>query len=350
MPLVPDKAIDTDNMAKFLVTGAAGFLGYHLAKTLAERSESEVIAVDCFVRGGLDDLYVRLCERPNVRRIDVDLTDREAVQHLPEDVAIVYHLAALNGTQNFYERPFEVLRCCTLPTFYLLEKYGPAGCLKRFVYAGTSEAYATTVTRFGWPVPTAEDVPLAVDDVFNPRWSYAASKLHGEILTINACRHFGLPFSVIRYHNAYGPRMGDKHVIPDFLMRARNGIYALYGYEDTRAFLYVDDAIRATIAVAESEATAGEVVNIGSEREIGIGELGLMMMEICGFRGKIDLHPSPQGSVRRRAPDIGKLKRMTGFREAWSLADGLAVTARFYLGSGFFEGGSREQAALSEKP
>jgi nucleoside-diphosphate-sugar epimerase len=330
-------------MQKFMVTGAAGFLGYHLANTLSQRPDCEVFAVDCFIRGDLDDLYLRLSQRSNVRRLDVDLTDRAAVHALPEDVDVVYHLAALNGTQNFYDRPFDVLRCCTLPTFHLLEKYGPLRRLRRFVYAGTSEAYAATVTRFGWPVPTAEDVPLGIDDVFNPRWSYGASKLHGEVLTINACRHFGLPFSVIRYHNAYGPRMGDKHVIPDFLMRAQKGIYALYGYEDTRAFLYVDDAIEATIRVAESEATAGEVVNVGGEREIRIDDLGSMMMEVCGFKGTIALHPSPQGSVKRRAPDTTKLKRTTGFRETWSLADGIAATARFYLGSDFTGSGSLDR-------
>jgi nucleoside-diphosphate-sugar epimerase len=244
---------------------------------------------------------------------------------------VVFHLAALNGTQNFYERPFEVARCCTLPTFALLDRYRDTK-LTRFVYAGTSEAYAATVARFDWPVPTAEDVPLSVNDVFNPRWSYAASKLAGEIATVNGCRQFGLPFTIIRYHNAYGPRMGDKHVIPDFLARARDGIFALYGYEETRSFLYAEDAVRATAALAECEAASGEVVNVGGAREITMYALAETMMRVCGFSGRVALHPAPPGSVARRAPDLTKLQRLVGNQETVSLEDGLARTASFYLG------------------
>ncbi len=108
-------------------------------------------------------------------------------------------------------------------------------------------------------------MPLCVDDVFNERWSYAAAKIHGEVLVINACRQFGVPFSIIRYHNVYGPRMGDKHVVPDFLIRLRQGVAELHGHEDTRAFLYIDDAVEATRLVGTSDSTAGQVINVGGE-------------------------------------------------------------------------------------
>ena len=93
----------------------------------------------------------------------------------------------LNGTQNFYERPYEVLRCGTLPTFYLIDHYVRCGKLGRFVFAGTPESYASTVSRFDWEIPTDETVPLCVDDVFNDRLVVRAAKIHGEVLTINAC-------------------------------------------------------------------------------------------------------------------------------------------------------------------
>ena len=94
--------------------------------------------------------------------------------------------------------------------------------------------------------------------------------MHGEIATFAAAQQYGLAHSVIRYHNVYGPRMGDKHVVPDFLMRAAQGKFVLYGAEDTRAFIYVDDAVDATLAVAEAEGWVGEIVNVGGAREIRI--------------------------------------------------------------------------------
>ena len=316
-------------MTKYIISGAAGFIGYHLAKSLASESTNEVICVDNFVRGEPDAAYERLAKLDNVTALNLDLSDQQAVATLP-DTDVVLHLAALNGTQNFYERPFDVVRHCTLPTMFLLDRYAKPG-LARFVYAGTSEAYASIVTRFGWKVPTGEDVPVGLDDVTNPRWSYAASKMHGEIATINACRSAGVPWSVIRFHNVYGPRMGDKHVIPDFYIRARQGRFELYGHEDTRAFIFIDDAVVATRLIAETPACAGEIINLGGELEINIGDLGLKMMAAGGFDGNITLHPSPAGSVKRRAPDLAKIRRLTGFKEDWSLEAGLRETAKFYL-------------------
>lgn len=316
-----------------LVTGAAGFIGYHLAEKLSRVGDETVVCVDNGSRGQFDSLYESLTARPNVTRLDLDLNDPAAAADLPEDVDMIYHMAALNGTQNFYERPLEVVRSCTLPTLNLLAKYAPDSALRRFVFAGTSESYASIVTRFGWPVPTAEDVPLGIDDVFNPRWSYAAGKMHGEVATVAAAVNHGMDFSIIRYHNVYGPRMGDKHVVPDFLMRAKVGRLELFGHEDTRSFIYIDDAVRATLNIGTSSKTSKEIVNVGSEREITIRELGEHMKVAAGLEGEIVLHSSPNGSVRRRCPDISKLRSLVGFEEEWTLADGLRETARFYLAS-----------------
>jgi UDP-glucose 4-epimerase len=319
-------------MPRTLITGAAGFIGYHLARRLASEPLARLVLVDNFVRGRQDDAYRELCERDNVEAHAIDLSDPSAVSTLPDDIDVIYHQAALNGTQNFYEHAYEVMRCGTLPTFNLIEKYVRPGCLARFVYAGTPEAYASTVSRFGWEVPTGEDVPLCVDDVFNARWSYAAAKIHGEVLSIHACRQFGVECSIIRYHNVFGPRMGDKHVIPDFLVSLNSGRPTLHGYDDTRAFLYIDDAVEATIRVGASRATAGQVVNVGSAREITIFELADEIMRLVGRSAEeIALHPAPPGSVARRAPSIAKLRELTGFEPRWSLAAGLAETMRFYL-------------------
>jgi UDP-glucose 4-epimerase len=321
-------------MKKIMVTGAAGFIGYAIAKELSGQPDTQVFVVDNYVRGENDPEYQALCALPSVTAFNIDLTDAAALSILPETCDTIFHMAALNGTQNFYERPYDVLRCSTLPTFHLLDRYAPTGTLKRFVYAGSSEAYAGTVQKFDWPVPTAEDVPLSITDTGNPRWSYGASKLHGEVLVINACRQFPTEYTVIRYHNVYGPRMGDNHVVPDFISRMQQGVYALYGYEDTRSFIYVDDAVRATLMLAQSDKAANETVNVGSERELKILDVGRAILDIAGIDAEIELNASPAGSVRRRAPDTSKLKAMTGFRENWSLTDGLKETIGYYLRNG----------------
>jgi UDP-glucose 4-epimerase len=318
-------------MRKVLVTGAAGFIGFALAERLARQPGTEVCVVDNFIRGEPDEAYAELCARDNVAAFQLDLTERHAIDELPSSFDTIFHMAALNGTQNFYERPYEVVRCSTLPTFHLLDRYGRGGELQRFVYAGSSEAYAGTVSRFDWPVPTAEDVPLCISDPTNVRWSYGASKLHGEVMVIAAGHQWGVKYTIIRYHNVYGPRMGDKHVVPDFLARMRQGEYSLYGYDDTRSFIYIDDAVRATVALAECAAAADQTVNVGSSRETKILELGRQMMALAGIEGEIALHPSPPGSVPRRVPDTSRLRQLTGFREEWDLQSGLRRTMEYYL-------------------
>jgi len=318
-------------MTSSLVTGGAGFIGFALASELARDAGHRVVVVDNFVRGERDAAFAELCARPNVAFVELDLAAPDAVARLPDELFdFVFHLAALNGTQNFYERPYEVMRNSTLPTFALVERYVCTRRVSRFVYTGSSEEYAATVTRFGWPIPTAEDVPLCIDEPTNPRWSYATSKLHGEVLTCTACKQHGVPFTAIRYHNVYGPRMGDKHVIPDFIARMVRGRYELHGHEDTRSFLYIDDAVDATLRLARAPAAADQIVNVGSDREIAMADLGELVMRVAGIDAPIAKHPSPRGSVRRRVPDLRKLRALIDFDPAWSLERGLARTVAWY--------------------
>jgi nucleoside-diphosphate-sugar epimerase len=125
--------------------------------------------------------------------------------------------------------------------------------------------------------------------------------------------------------------MGDKHVVPDFLMRMKEGVYSLYGHSDTRSFIYIDDAVKATLMLAECPDAANEIVNVGSENEIQIAELGKMMLELAGIDAEIELHDSPKGSVPRRSPDLGKLSRLVDYAEDVSLSEGLKRTMDFYL-------------------
>lgn len=310
----------------YLVTGAAGFLGSHLTRLLAARGH-RITAVDIAIHANAEAQIGRLAAMDGVDVVIADLGDPAAVEALPS-VDGVYHLAALNGTQNFYSRPWSTLRHSVLPTITLLERYG-ADQPEFFFYAGSSEAYASTVTDFGWTVPTAEDVPLSIADPKQVRWSYGASKLHGEVACFAAQAETGLPVVVGRFHNAYGPDMGVHHVIPDFIERGRRGVYELFGSTQTRSFIYVDDAVDAVTVLAER--AKGEVVNIGSPDEVTILDLAREIMDIAGWSGDIVEHAAPAGSVARRAPDTRKLESYVDVTQFVPLRDGLKRTLENYL-------------------
>lgn len=288
-----------------LVTGGAGFLGYHLARGLSDAGR-DVVIVDNMVRSTADPRLADLLARPGVTFIEADLCDPHLVNDLPS-VERVFHLAAHNGTQNFYENPHDVIRNSTIPTLNLLERYAKREQVSLFTYTGSSESYAAAVTRGLTPVPTPEDTPLIIEDIVNPRWSYAAGKLHGEIALATAADQFGVPWQIWRVHNCFGPRMGAKHVIPDFTERALRDVFELYGHADTRTFLYVDDAVDIMQGLAASPDAMRQVINVGGRGEMTMLELGQQIMKVLGKTGDIDCKDSPKGSVARRAPDVTKL-------------------------------------------
>ena len=310
-------------MSQYVVTGAAGFIGAHLTRLLSSRGH-EVVAVDNGIHANAAAQFARLRELPGVEVCEMDLAIIDQVRTLPE-VDGVFHLAALNGTQNFYTNPWKTVRNSTLPTLTLLEHYAEVQP-GFFFYAGSSEAYAGTVTRFGWSVPTEEGVPLTIEDPRQVRWSYGASKLHGEVACFAAQAETGLPVVVGRFHNAYGPDMGIHHVIPDFVDRGRKGVYELYGASQTRSFIYIDDAVDAVTVLAEK--AHGEVVNVGSPVEISMRELAQVIMAEAGWSGDVVEFDAPAGSVERRAPDVTKLNGYVDTSKFVTLEDGVGRTLR----------------------
>ena len=192
-------------MRKILVTGGAGFIGFHLADYLSKKQDCEVTIIDNFTRNKEDQDFQELISKRNVKFIMADMTNKEFYLKLSGYYDNVYHLAAINGTKYFYEKPYEVLRVNILSLMNLIEWIRPSNCGK-FVFTSSSEAYAGTINKYSGfqeSLPTKEDIPLCVDDVFNARFSYGGSKITGELLTINYFRKINIPFSIIRYHNIY---------------------------------------------------------------------------------------------------------------------------------------------------
>lgn len=317
-------------MKKVLVTGGAGFVGYHLAKALAEAGD-EVVVIDNFRRGRKDDDFEALLRHPNVKLITADLTDQRAVELVPAGFDEIYHLAAINGTKFFYEIPVEVFRANMLSTINLLEWMRTKNPGGRFLFTSSSEGYAGAVSLGLAPVPTPEEVPLVVEDPKNVRWSYGAPKIAGEVLLHAYVKEYGLNARVVRYHNIYGPRMGEEHVLPQFIRRAlaKTDPFPIYGGEETRAFCYVEDGARGTIA-AMRQGRAGETYHIGTRDERKIRDVAGALFNVMNFHPTLDVKPAPEGSVKRRAPDITKAEREIGYRPTVALDDGLRRMSEWY--------------------
>ena len=317
-------------MARALITGGCGFIGSHLGARL-ESAGYEVDLVDNLARGVVDDDLRALLERPSVRLVECDLLDPEALAGLDSGYELIFHLAAIVGVANVLERPYEVLDLNVAMTTRALELAARQERLERFVFASTSEVYAGTLEQFELEIPTPEASPIALPDLGRPRTSYMLSKLYGEAL----CIHSGVPVTVIRPHNVYGPRMGMSHVIPELLERARKAAdgdrLEVYSVDHRRTFCYVEDAVEMIFLAARAEEAVGQVLNVGKEGpEIAIGELAEMVIKTVGRDLTIDPRPATQGSPTRRAPEMSKMTAFTSYAAQVDVAEGLRRTYRWY--------------------
>lgn len=325
-------------MKKILITGAAGFIGYHLARyLLSQAPDNYLVLVDNLQRGKLDADFEQLLASGRVRFIVGDLTNQHFFSQLDADFDQVYHLAAVNGTKLFYQIPAEVLRVNTLSLVYVLEWIRHLNKRPKLCFTSSNEAYASALSAFGQlPIPTPENVPLVVSDTYNARWSYGGSKLVGELFVIHYAQTYNFPAVIVRPHNFYGPRAGHDHVIPEFCRKIfdRTEPFVIFSPEETRTFCYIEDAVRAMQMLMDSAATDNqpiETVHIGNTDEVTMKELAEKMFAVAGWHPqKFEIRPSPAGSVKRRLADISKIKKLVGWEPRISLATGLTETYQWY--------------------
>lgn len=319
-------------MSRVLITGGAGFIGYHLAKRISSDSVNEITLADNMSRGEIDSEFNGILMRKNVRLERGDLTDPKFFTQLDKDYEYIYHLAAIIGVKNVMEHPDKVLSVNAVSTLNLFDYARSIKGLKRIFFSSTSEVYAGTLKHFGIKVPTDENVALAIEDISVPRTSYALSKIYGESTGLVYGIKYGIPVTIGRYHNIYGPRMGFWHVIPETFMKIHNS--ATIGVPSpghTRAFCFIDDAVELTIRACENKNTLNEVVNIGnSKEEISIKDLVMKIAKIMGKKVVIKELPDTIGSPARRCPDTSKIERLTGYAAAVSLEDGIRKTYGWY--------------------
>lgn len=337
-------------MKKVLILGGAGFIGFNIAKYLSENRDYNITIADNLSRGKKDSYLTDLIAKDNISLIEGDFTKAETFALLDSEYDYFYMLASVVGVNNTLKIPAEVIRINTALILNTLE-WLKKGTAKNVIFTSTSENYAGTIDRFGYEVPTSEEVPLSIVDISHPRYTYAVTKMLGESGFLNYGNSYNFKTTVVRYHNVIGPRMGFKHVIPHlaerFLLNKENP-FLVYGHDQTRSFCYITDAVIGTVLAMESNKSNGEIYHIGSDVEISIEDLIKASGKFFNFKGNYENAPTFSGSTARRCPNISKARNDLGFDPMVQWEEALDLTLSWY--KDFFESGDKAFEASFEKP
>ena len=265
-----------------------------------------------------------------VIQIISNLASEADVKLLPDNVDYVFALAAVNGTSRFYSEPFYVLYNSILPTVFVIKKYAESA---QILYSSSSEVYSCGVELGLSPVLTAEDVPIVFSDLSNPRWSYGSSKALGEFALHAAAREFGCVGTIVRYHNVFGPDMGKNHFVPDFVEKVISGDYSIFGAEQTRSFVFIDDAVQATILAISKSSNEIPCYHIGTNNEISILDASKIILNLMGVdESNLKSLPAPIGSVSRRCPNVNKIMSEFNWSPKIDFVEGLRRFVEWRLG------------------
>lgn len=310
-----------------LVTGGAGFIGSHLVDGLLSGGD-QVIVLDDLSTGSRANLS-RQGDNSRLEFIEADVRDAAAVGAAVRRCDRVFHLAAMVGVRRVVEQPVTTLQVNEAGTMNVLAAAAERGV--RTVIASSSEVYGRNED-----MPLKEDSPTILGPTTVSRWSYSVSKLAAEHLALGYGKH-GLPISIVRYFNVYGPRYdasGYGGVIARFIEQAiTNRALTLYGDgNQTRSFLYVAEAAAATIAAADTPSAVGQVFNIGHPAQTTIDHLAALIIDLCGSRSAVERLPLTAAygkdfeETTHRRPDTSKAAGLLRFQAEIDLETGLRQT------------------------
>lgn len=302
---------------RVLVTGADGFIGSHLVEALCDAGAD----VRAFVQYNSFGRWGWLDTLPESRRkaIDVvlgDIRDPGSVREAMRGCPVVLHLAALIAIPYSYQAPQSYIDTNITGTVNVLEAARALGT-ERVVHTSTSEVYGT-----------AQHVPIDEQHPLQAQSPYAATKIAADQLALSYHRSFGLPVTVVRPFNTYGPRQSARAVIPATITQIADGAETirLGALHPTRDFSFVTDTAAGFLALAACDAAIGEVTNIGSGFEISVGDMVRLVSEIVGRPVAVEadaarLRPAAS-EVERLFADIAKAERLAGWRPAFAGLDG----------------------------
>ncbi|MBI1978627.1 MAG: SDR family NAD(P)-dependent oxidoreductase [Candidatus Aenigmarchaeota archaeon] len=310
-------------MEKVLVTGGAGFIGSHLVSRLCE-SDKEIVVLDNSWRGSLENLGDF---RNRIKFVEGDIRDYSVVKKAMEEVGTVFHLASIQGTKFFYTHPDLILEVGLIGNLNVARAI-VENKVKRLLFTSSSEVY-------GQPriFPTPENHEIIVPDIKNPRWSYSVTKIAGESIFLNFAKKYGFDSTLVRIHNAYGPKMGWEHVIPEFIRRVvLNEKFTIQGNgTETRSFCYVSDIVDGILLAASKEEGKNEIFNLGNDKEeYRILDLVKLLSNVSGKKIEPIQIDKLEGSTSRRIPDISKARMMLGYDPKVKLSEGLKLAFDWY--------------------
>jgi nucleoside-diphosphate-sugar epimerase len=312
---------------RYLVTGGDGFIGSALVRRLIADGH-KVRVLDNDLRGS----FRRLKDvSSNIEAVRADIRDHKAVLRACAGVDVICHLAFLNGTEFFYNKPELVLDIGVKGMVNIIDGAIAEG-VPELMLMSSSEVYQTPLH-----VPTDETAALSVPDPMNPRYSYGGGKIISELMAINYGRRYFKRVTIVRPHNVYGPDMGWEHVIPQFAVRMKRlckdgGSVVRFPIQgsgrETRAFVYIDDFIDGLIRVLKRGEHLG-IYHIGSDQETTIARVADEVGRYFGKKVRLVPGKAAPGGTLRRCPDISKMSRL-GYVPRIRFAEGLRRTVEWY--------------------
>lgn len=308
---------------KVLVTGADGFIGSHLVEALV-KDGAKVKALSLYNSfnnwGWLENINCR----DNIEILSGDIRDPHFCLEITKDVNIIFHLAALIAIPYSYIAPDSYIDTNIKGTLNICQAALKNGC-QRLIHTSTSEVYGT-----------AQYVPIDEKHPLQPQSPYSATKIGADSIAMSFFNSFNLPVIIARPFNTYGPRQSARAVIPTIITQIAAGKkhLKLGDLRPTRDFNYVEDICNGFIALAKSENIIGEIINLGSNREISIGDLsnlisGLMKSEVKINQENKRTRPS-KSEVFRLCCDNTKAKKLINYQPNHTLEQGLEKTIEWY--------------------
>jgi len=317
---------------RVLITGGAGYIGSHLAdRVLADGHE--VVVLDNLSLGKMANIDHNL-QNKQFRFVEGDVLNVDLVDKLVEQSEVVYHLAAVVGVKHVLDDPLQTMMTNVWGTDNVLKAASKGS--RRMVLASSSEVFGKASE-----LPLREDGDRLVGPTSVPRWCYSVGKALDEHLALAYHRRRGLPVTVLRYFNSYGPRLdpqGYGSVVAKFINQALDGrpITVHGDGKQTRCFTYVDDTVEGTRLAAEIAVAEGEVLNIGRSEETAVVELAGVIRDLTQSSSEIVYVPyeSEYGELfedtPRRVPATKKAERILGFVARVSLEEGLQRTIDWF--------------------
>ncbi len=309
---------------RVIITGAAGFVGSHLAERFIE-DEWEVLGIDNFLTSTPDNLR-NLKNNPRFRFVEADVVNLDPDSLLDFEPSLVMHMASPASPVDYFNMPIETMLVNSMGTKNMLDLAKKAEA--RFLFASTSEVYGDPEIH-----PQPETYWGNVNPI-GPRAVYDEAKRYGEAMTMAYRRLYGMDIRIVRIFNTYGPRMrpNDGRVVSNFITQALTGKkLTIYGDgSQTRSFGYVADTVEGIFRLATYEGLEGEVVNIGNPAEITVKELAEIIMKLIPTAAGIEYLPPVPDDPRKRRPDITKARKLLNWEPKVPLEEGLKKTIEYF--------------------